>query len=438
MSAITETVRERGVHLLYLQYVDVLGMVKEVVVPAAYLERAFAEGIILDGDAPAGEALNDRAEIRLVPDPTTFALASWQCEAPPAARLICDVLTMEGNPWPYSPRGALIRAIGKAAAMGFAYQVGVELEFFLLPMDMTGPLTLKRLGDEGGYLDITLGAAAWIRQEFLMALADLGIQVESGYHEVSRGQHEFDLAFTDALAAADNVVTARRILKEIALRHGMCATFMPKPVEGCDGSGMHIQQILLDAHSGENAFADPNGVYGLAEVGRKFIAGQLEHARGMVAILAPLVNSYKRLVPGYEAPVLVSWGRNNRSSLVRVPQPFHLEDTRLELRCPDPSCNPYLALAVMLQCGLDGIKRGLGPVRPLEENLHEADWARIGFASLPSSLAEALDELEKDQVVQDALGAGICRQFLAAKRAEWTDYSVEVTPWEHARYLGIF
>ena len=431
------TVREHGVQVVCLQHTDMLGRVWEITVPATGLEKALAEGVVLDGEAARGAASNRETERCWLPDPATFALLPPQLGGTRAARFICDVRMLDGTPWPGSPRSVLARAMDEAAAMGFGYYVAPEIEFFLLPMEVATASRLAIVGKGVGSYDRTIGEENW-RRELLTVLEALGIPVGAGYHEVAGGQHEIDLGFAEALAAADHLIVCRYTLQVLARQQGMCATFMPKPLMGCAGSGMHVHQYLTDAATGGNAFADLDDPYGLSEVGRQFIAGQLLHARGMAAVLAPLVNSYKRLVPGHEAPILVGWGRGNQSALMRVPRSLRPADTRIELRCPDPSCNPYLALAVMLHCGLDGIRRGLELGRPLDENLSEADWARVGFASLPGTLWEALEELGRDQVVQDALGPEICQQLCAAKRAEWIDYSLEVTPWERARYLGIF
>jgi len=265
-----------------------------------------------------------------------------------------------------------------------------------------------------------------------------GIEVEAGHHECAPGQHEIDFRYGNAITNADNAITLKFVFKAIAAQHGLYATFMPKPVAGIAGSGMHVHQSLAELKTGKNAFADPHDPYGLSKVAKQFLAGQLKHARGMTVVLAPLVNSYKRLVPGYESPVYVSWARINRSALVRVPRATNPEGTRLELRCPDPSCNPYLAFAVMLKCGLDGIKNELPLPGPTEENLFESEWARKSLVTLPGSLKEALDALEQDTVVQEALGPHIYERFMEAKLQEWDEYRLEVTPWEWNRYLAIF
>jgi glutamine synthetase len=356
--------------------------------------------------------------------------------------VICNVFTPEGEEFAGDPRAALRRGIHDAAAMGLSFQTGPELEFFLLKLDDLGnPQALAH--DRGGYFDLTTDEADGVRKEMVETLEELGIVVEASHHEVATGQHEIDFHYGDALTTADNTVAFKIALKTIAQRNGLHATFMPKPFYGINGSGMHTHQSLADLASGRNLFNDPEDEYELAPIAHHFIAGQLAHARGMCAILAPLVNSYKRLVPGYEAPAYVSWARTNRSALIRVPRlsPARWASTRVELRCPDPSCNPYLAFAVMLAAGLDGIRRELPLPAPVEEDLFrfdEAMLAKRALGVLPISLGEALDEFERDDVVTRAVGDHIAQWFVEAKRQEWSDYRTRVTPWEIERYIETY
>ena len=436
--SILKAAGERGILFINLQFTDIVGMVKSITVPASRLEDVLSNGIWFDGSSIEGFARISESDMFLFPDPDTFAIVPWREESHKTARLICNVFTPDGERFIGAPRTALGKALEEAADMGFEYQVGPELEFFLFQTDVNGTPVPGATHDEAGYFDATADRAAIVRQDMIMALEAFGIEVEAGHHEAAAGQHEIDFRYDRALTAADNAVTFKYVLKAIAQQHGVYATFMPKPARGKAGSGMHVHQSLTDARRGGNVFADASDPYGLSKTARQFIAGQLKHARGMTAILAPLVNSYKRLVSGYEAPVYVSWARVNRSALIRVPRPATPESTRLELRCPDPSCNPYLAFAVMLHCGLDGIKNDLPVPEPTEEDLYESERARHGLDTLPGSLREALDELEQDTIVQEALGPHIYGRFLDAKRQEWDDYRLEVTPWELRRYLYVF
>lgn len=359
------------------------------------------------------------------------------------ARLICDVLLPTGEPFEADPRAVLASALREAAKLGYRYIVSPELEFFLLHDD--GGLAPEPLPhDRGGYFDLSTDPAADVRREICAELARMGIGIESSHHEVAAGQHEIDFLPDDALRIADAIVTARYTIKAIAQRHGLLATFLPKPLFAINGSGMHTHQVLVRLDDGANVFADSsNAGYGLSAVGQRFIAGQLEHAPGMCAVVAPLVNSYKRLVPGFEAPVMISWGRVNREALVRVPRatPGQPDSLRVELRSPDPSCNPYLALAVMLRAGLDGIVRDLPLAPPVEEGLYtleESARLRKGIAVLPATLGEALSALADDDVVREALGPLVAAWFDEAKGQEWQEYRRQVHSWELERYLPLF
>jgi len=432
--------REKEVKFFHLQFTDVVGIVKGITIPADQLEAAFETGVWFDGSSIQGFARIAESDMYLMPDPSTFGIIPWESqEGAATARMICDVYTPTGEPFPGDPREVLKRAIRKAENMGFDYNTGPELEFFLFHLDGDGgPALLPH--DRGGYFDYSTDQAIAVRKEMVAALQALGIVVEASHHEVAPGQHEIDFQYADALTAADNAITFKYVLKAVAKRHNLHATFMPKPIAGISGSGMHVHQSFYDG-SGKNVFADPADEFGLSTIAKQYISGQLYHARAICAVIAPLVNSYKRLVPGYEAPVYVSWARINRSALIRVPKVTDVQATRLELRCPDPSCNPYLAFAVMLYAGLDGIEKEMTPPDAFEENLYDLDEARRQaqhVEMLPGSLGEALDCLAEDGVIQDALGQHVYERFVRAKTQEWDEYRIAVSPWEIERYLATY
>ncbi len=430
------------VEFIHLQFTDVVGVVKGITIPVAQMADALENGVWFDGSSVEGFARIAESDMYLMPDPTTFAVIPWeQHEGMVTARMICEVFTPGGEPFAGDPRAVLKRALKEAEEMGFIYNAGPELEFFLF--QLVDDEMITRVHDWGGYFDLSTDKAVEIRKEMVNAVQTFGIRVEASHHEVAFGQHEIDFEYADALHAADNAVTFKYVLKAIARLHDLRATFMPKPIVGINGSGMHTHQSLVYKDTGQNAFYDPEDEYSLSKAAKQFIAGQLRHARGMCVVLSPLVNSYKRLVPGYEAPVYISWARINRSALIRVPQvsPAKTENTRLELRCPDPSCNPYLAFAVMLKAGLDGIKNDMTPPEPAEEDLYHLDEARRReqhLVTLPGSLGEALEELKKDALVQEALGAHVYERFLEAKTQEWDEYRLQVSQWELERYLPIY
>lgn len=426
-----------------LQFTDIVGMVKNVTIPAAELSHALESGVWFDGSSIEGFARIAESDMHLRPDPSTFAILPWLSGEEATARLICDIYTPDGQPFQADTRTALRQVLQTAAEMGFGYHTSPEIEFFLFKPHMDGSLLPLDPHDSAGYFDAPSDMAAGLRRQMANTLANFGIQVESMHHEVSTGQHEICFRYADALTTADSTVTLRVTLKIIAQQNGLYCTFLPKPIRGANGSGMHIHQSLSYFATGKNAFADPGDPHGLSKTAKQFIAGQLAHAPGMCAILAPLVNSYKRLLSGYEAPVHISWARTNQSALIRVPRASRPEATRLELRCPDPSCNPYLASAVMLAAGLDGIRRDLPLPAANEENVYSSAEAfdlhrRSPLAVLPGSLNQALDALEADDVVRQALGYPICDRFLNAKRLEWEDYRQEVSPWELEKYLNIY
>ncbi len=437
---ILDLAKEQRVEFINLQFTDIVGMVKSVTIPFDALPDALNHGVWFDGSSIDGFARIAESDMYLVPDLSTYALIPWNNhEDIVTARLICNVYLPNGKPFPGDPRRLLISALEDAAALGYEYYVGPELEFFLFKMGSDGQTDVIP-NDQVGYFDVAPSHVTPVRRQMMRALQEFGIRVEASHHEVAVGQHEIDLHHSAALQAADQLVTARITLKSIAQKHHLYASFMPKPVSNMHGSGLHCHQSLVDLDSKKNTFHDAKDRYGISSVARHFIAGQLAHARGMVAILAPLVNSYKRLVIGYEAPVYLSWSRTNRSSLVRVPRlsPERSQSTRVELRCPDPSCNPYLAFAVMLRAGLDGIKNKLPLPEPAEEDLYQVDPLTQGLETLPSSLGVALDALRQDEVIQAALGSYIYERFVEAKSQEWTDYRRHVSQWELDRYMPIY
>ena len=437
---ILAAVKDQQVEFISLQFTDIIGMVKNVTIPVAQLPDCLDHGVWFDGSAIEGFARIAESDMFLVPDLETFAIVPWDQGAGfTTARIICDVFTPDGKPFAGDPRHVLKTALKDCEKLGLIYNVGPELEFFLFKTDATGQ-PAPDPNDAAGYFDVSTDMASHIRRHMVRALASFGIEVEALHHEVAVGQHEIDFKYGPALRTADHAVTFRMALKAVAQQHGLYATFMPKPLTGVNGSGMHVHQSFSDAVTGRNLFYDPSDPYGLSPMARQFIAGLLAHAKGMIAILAPLVNSYKRLVPGYEAPVYLSWGRTNRSALVRVPRisARRTQATRVELRCPDPACNPYLAFAVMLKAGLDGIKHSMVLPEAAEEDLYQVDPRARQLETLPGSLGDALAALQRDDVIADALGQHVLERFVEAKTLEWESYSVAVSQWELARYLPIY
>jgi glutamine synthetase len=433
--SIATAVRDNGVRFISLQFTDIMGAVKTITVPASQLENLLQNGIWFDGSSIQGFVRISESDMFLRPDLDSFAIIPWLNTGHCTARFVCNVYTPGGELFVGAPRTVLATAMQEALDLGYEYRVGPELEFFLFETDDSGTPVPGATHDKAGYFDLTADRGALVRDDMITALEPFGISVEAGHHEVASGQHEIDFRYGHALTTADAAVTFKFVLKAIAQQHGVYATFMPKPIRGINGSGMHVHQSLADPTSGENLFYDGQDQYGLSKLAKHFIAGQLAHAKGMAAVLAPLVNSYKRLVPGYEAPVYISWARVNRSALIRIPRAPAPAATRLELRCPDPSCNPYLAFAVMLKCGLDGVKRELPLPEASEEDLFESLEARNRLQTLPGSLSEAIEELDKDEVVQEALGPHIYQRYRDAKIQEWDDYRLDVSQWELARYL---
>lgn len=436
-------VREDGVRFISLQFTDILGTIKSVTIPVGRLEEALENGVWFDGSSIEGFARIYESDRVLVPDLDTYCVLPWSAPERRRARLICDVHSPDGQPALSVPRQALKRMLARAGERGYIYNVGPELEFFLFKRnseDSARHPTRPAPHDVGSYFDFSpRDEAQQVRSEIILALEGMGMQVEMSHHEVATGQHEIDFRYADALTSADNAATFKYTVRAIAATHGIYASFMPKPIFGINGSGMHTHQSLFETE-GRNLFYDAEDEYNLSRLAYSFIAGQMEHARALAAVVAPTVNSYKRLTPGYEAPVYICWAQLNRSALIRVPgHGRQLEAaTRLELRCPDPSANPYLAFAAMLAAGLDGIERDLTPPPPVNEDVYdfdERDLRERAIGTLPGTLAEALDELEQDEVIKEALGPTIIEAFLRAKRVEWDEYRIQVTGWELERYL---
>lgn len=427
---------QNQIKFIDLQFTDVVGVVKNVTIPVHQLPAALENGIWFDGSSIEGFARVAESDMHLRPDTSTFAIIPWLKGEEATARLICNVFTPDGQPFPGDPRSILRKALDEAAEMGFRYNTGPELEFFLLKPNSNGSLSPPTPHDSGSYFDAPSDMSAGLRRQMANTLQALGLQVEAMHHEGAHGQQEIDFRYSDALTTADSAVTLRVALKVIAQLNGLYCTFLPKPIRGINGSGMHVHQSLTYIANGNNAFSDPGDPHGLSKIAKHFIAGQLAHAKGMCAILAPLVNSYKRLVAGYEAPVYISWARINRSALIRVPRASESDSTRIELRCPDPSCNPYLAFTVMLAAGLDGIRRELQVPEATEENIYLVEKPNYSsYPLLPTSLNQALRAMEEDEVVRNALGAHTHEVFINAKRLEWEDYRLEVTNWELENYL---
>ena len=440
-SAVLEAIENAQVRFVALWFTDITGLVKSVMIPAGELPNVFDNGSHFDGSAIEGFARVAESDMALMPDASSFAILPWTAGEEKTARLICSIRTQSGEPFIGDPRSLLRKVLDQAQAMNLRFKTGMELEFFLFPLDAAGRPQISRSNDTAGYFDIPADPIRSMRRRMLAALQALGIKVDSTHSETGSGQHEIDFQYDDALRSADNILTARIALKAIASAFNYYCTFMPRPRADLPGSGMHTHQSLHDLESGVNLFADSAGEYGLSQLAQYFLAGQLEHARAMCAVLAPLVNSYKRLGTSFEAPVNVTWAHVNRGALIRVPstapgKEFH---TRLELRCPDPTANPYLAMAVMLQAGLDGIRHKMPLPDPLEETLIQGSPGRMRqLALLPQSLDEALDALSEDDVILSALGPYVSDRYVAAKRQECAEYNQQVTEWEINRYLNRF
>ncbi len=430
--------KEYDVKFIRLWFTDILGFLKSFAVTVEELELSLSEGQGFDGSSIQGFARIDESDMVAMPDASTFAILPWRPrEGGSVARMFCDILEPDGRAYEGDPRYVLKRVLQRGADMGFTYYVGPELEYFYFKESGGVPQVL----DHGGYFDLTpLDIASDLRRETVLTLEEMGIGVEYSHHEVAPSQHEIDLRYTDALTMADNAMTYRLVVKEIALKHGSYATFMPKPLFGENGSGMHTHQSLF--RGDKNAFFSPDADDHLSDIARQYIAGLIEHGREITAVTNQWVNSYKRLVPGYEAPIYLSWARRNRSDLIRVPvyKPGKENATRIEYRAPDPACNPYLAFAVMLAAGLEGIEKGYECPPPVERNVYEMtaeEREELGIRALPGDLSEAIEEAEKSELLRNTLGDHVFEKFIENKKIEWHQYRAQVTEFELGRYLPV-
>ena len=434
-SDILKTCEKEKVAFLRMQFTDILGMAKNVEVPRAQFEKALDGQVMFDGSSIEGFVRIEESDMLLRPDLSTFRIFPWSRETGKVARIICDVHRPNGDEFPGCPRLALKRMTAKARKMGYELMAGPEAEFFIFARDAQGNVTLQT-HDSGGYFDMTpVDQGEECRRHIVNALEAMGFEVEAAHHEVAPGQHEIDFKYGEAVATADNISTFRLVVKKVAHDMGLHATFMPKPIFGENGSGMHCHQSLFKGS--KNSFHDPKAEWELSKVALSYIGGLLRHARAFCAVTNPTVNSYKRLVPGYEAPTTVAWSEKNRSPLIRVPDRRGV-GTRCELRMPDPSCNPYLAITVMLAAGLDGVENSIDPGPPVNQNVYkmsQRERRRLKITELPGDLREAVEEMERSTLVKDALGEHIATHFIEAKQESWKEYIARVHPWEHDRYL---
>ncbi len=433
---ILQIAEEQNVRYVRLQFTDLFGVIKNVEIPVDQLSKALDNKIMFDGSSIEGFVRIEESDMYLVPDRATWLIFPWDSSQGKVARLICDIYLPDGSPFPGDPRGVLKRVLAEAKEMGFSsFNVGPEPEFFLFKLDEHGKPT-DQVNDEGGYFDLApLDLGENCRREIVLTLENMGFEIEASHHEVAPGQHEIDFEYADAVETADNIATFRLVVKTIARQYGLHATFMPKPVYGINGSGMHCHLSLFQ--NGDNSFYDESDAMGLSQTAREFLAGILEHAPAFTAVCNPTVNSYKRLVPGFEAPSYIAWSGKNRSPLVRVPASRGM-GTRIEVRSPDPSCNPYLAIAALLASGLDGIRRQLPLAEPVNRNIYrmtEEEKEEVGIQSLPENLKLAIDALESDPVVSSALGDHVLKHYAEAKRIEWDVYRTQVSEWEKEQYL---
>jgi glutamine synthetase len=435
---IIRVVKEEGVKFIRLQFTDILGQLKNVAITASQIEKALDNKCMFDGSSIEGFTRIEESDMYLYPDLNTFAIFPWRPQDGKVARLICDVYTADKKPFAGCPRGALKNILKEAADLGYSFNVGPECEFFLFLTDENGKPTINTQ-DQAGYFDLApvdMGENA--RREICLVLEKMGFEIEASHHEVAQGQHEIDFKYADALTTADNINTFKMVVKSIAQKHGLHATFMPKPIFGINGSGMHTNMSLFTSKG--NAFYDEKGALELSETAYNYIGGLVTHVRSITAVTNPTVNSYKRLVPGYEAPVYIGWSAKNRSILVRIPA-ARGNSTRLELRCPDPTANPYLALTLCLAAGLDGVKNKIKPPKSADFNLFKMsaqDRAKNGIIGLPTDLNDALNEFKKSELVKKALGEHIFSHYIEAKEAEWFDYITKVSQWEIDSYLAAY
>jgi glutamine synthetase len=437
---ILKIIEEENVHFFRLQFVDVNGFMKNVAIPRSQIEKALDGKIMFDGSSIDGFVRINESDMYLKPDFNTFVILPWrQKNGVAAARIICDVAKADGTPFVGCPRVNLKRVLAAARTLGYTMNVGTECEFFLFNRDAEG-FSTTTTQDAAGYFSVDPeDSGIDCRREIIETLEKMGFEIEASHHEVARGQHEVNFKYADALTAADQTVTFKWVVKTIARKYNLHATFMPKPVFGVNGSGMHTNQSLFNL-DGSNAFYDPKGPLQLSKTAYQYLAGITLNARGFAAITNPLVNSYKRLVPGYEAPVYVAWSASNRSALMRIPASRNL-GTRIEVRCPDPTCNPYLAFAMMLNAGLDGIKNHLTPPKAINVNIYQMSpnqMRRAKIQSMPASLKEALAELKKSRIAKATLGDHIYEKYLLGKEKEWDSFRIAVTDWELKNYLDIY
>lgn len=433
---ILKMAKEENVRFIRLQFTDLLGIIKNVEIPVGQLTKALDNLMMFDGSSIEGFVRIEESDMYLYPDLDTWVIFPWTSEKGKVARLICDVYNADGTPFAGDPRGVLKRVLEEAKQLGFtSFNIGPEPEFFLFKVDEKGDPTLE-LNDKGGYFDLAptdLGENC--RRDIVLELEDMGFEIEASHHEVAPGQHEIDFKYADAIATCDNIQTFKLVVKTIARKHGLHATFMPKPLFGVNGSGMHCNMSLFKGK--ENAFYDPSTETGLSETAMQFLAGIIKHAKAFTAVTNPTVNSYKRLVPGYEAPCYVAWSMRNRSPLIRIPASRGLS-TRVEVRSPDPAANPYLAIAAMLAAGLDGIKNKLTPPAPTDRNIYvmnKEEREKAGIHDLPATLKEAIVQLQASEVISTALGEHALEHFVEAKEIEWDMFRTQVHPWEREQYM---
>ena len=432
---IIRMVQEEDIQFIRMQFTDIFGQLKNVAITASQIERAVNNEIMMDGSSIEGFVRIEESDQYLWPDLDTFAVLPWRPQYGKVARLICDVHNPDGTSFQGDPRSVLKRELRRAELLGYTFNVGPELEFFLFQTDENGRPTTQT-SDEAGYFDLgPLDHGESTRREVTLALEQMGFEIEASHHELAAGQHELDFKYAEALHTADNIMTFKLAVKTLAQKNGLHATFMPKPVYGAAGNGMHVNMSLFQ--NGRNAFYDESAPNQLSPLATQFIAGLLAHARGFCALTNPLVNSYTRLVPGYEAPCYPAWSTSNRSALIRIPAPRG-QGTRVELRSPDPTCNPYLVFAACLAAGLDGIEKGLTPPNPISRNIYEMtaeERNACGLESLPGTLEAAIRALEADSVVLDALGPHTALQYITGKLREWEEYRTQVSQWELDKYL---
>lgn len=435
-----EQLKKDEVEFVSLQFFDLLGCPKEVVIPESGFKEAAEYGIWFDGSSIEGFARIQESDLFLKPDLKTYSVVPWMNENGKTARVICDIYDSKGEPYRNDPRLILKRVASAAGKLGYKYNVGPEAEFYLLKKDSQSLLDPL---DYSSYFDLSSYEGYKVIKEIVDALKGFGIEVETTHHEVGKGQYEVDFKYGDAVETADKLLTLKYTVKKVAQKHGLRATFIPKPIEGAPGSGMHVHQSLFDIRSNKNLFYDEKDKYGLSKIAYNFIAGQLKHIKSMCAILNPTVNSYKRLVTGFEAPVYITWASMNRSALIRVPR-WNVEKSssaRIELRSPDLSCNPYLSFAVMLKAGLDGISKDLRPIDPVEENIYSLDDdspVKKGIDTLPKSLTESLENLKEDECIKEVLGGQLSEEYINIKMREVSEYRMQVTPWEIEKYIDLF